>query len=79
MYLVHLLCINVAELVFRTGTGLVAVSVAAYVAAVFISLGVASVLHRVVELPMIGVGRRWSAKRTGGVAPVDRMEVQAAQ
>jgi peptidoglycan/LPS O-acetylase OafA/YrhL len=79
MYLVHLLCINVAELIFRTGTGLVAVSVAAYVAAVFISLGVASVLHRVVELPMIGVGRRWSAKRTGGVAPVDRMGAQAAR
>jgi peptidoglycan/LPS O-acetylase OafA/YrhL len=78
MYLVHLLCINAAEIVFRPGTGLVPVSVGALIAAFLISLGVAAVLHRLVEQPMIEVGRRWTARRTGGIARVERMGAQAA-
>jgi peptidoglycan/LPS O-acetylase OafA/YrhL len=78
MYLVHLLCINAAEVVFRTGTGLIPVSVGALIAAFFISLGVAAVLHRLVEQPMIDVGRRWTARRAGGLARVERMGAQAA-
>jgi peptidoglycan/LPS O-acetylase OafA/YrhL len=77
MYLIHLLAINVAEAVFKPGGNIVA-AITAYVLAVALSIAGAAVLHVVVEQPMIEVGRRWSTRRTAGMARVERMGAQAA-
>jgi peptidoglycan/LPS O-acetylase OafA/YrhL len=62
IYLVHILCLNVAEKAFPPGKGL---AVLAYVLACLISIAVAYVLHRAVEKPMIHVGRMLSLRLLG--------------
>jgi peptidoglycan/LPS O-acetylase OafA/YrhL len=62
IYLIHRLCLNVAEKAFPPGKGL---AVPAYVLTCLISIAVAYVLHRAVEKPMIRVGRMLSLRRLG--------------
>jgi peptidoglycan/LPS O-acetylase OafA/YrhL len=62
IYLVHLLCLNVAEKAFPPGKGL---AVPAYVLTCLITIAVAYVLHRAVERPMIHVGRMLSLRLPG--------------
>lgn len=62
IYLVHILCLNVAQRVFAPHTGRIEVSVAAFVLACVLSVAAAWVLHRVVEQPLIEIGRRWSKR-----------------
>jgi peptidoglycan/LPS O-acetylase OafA/YrhL len=62
IYLVHILCLNVAQKVFPPNTGNFAVSAGAYALACAISIGVAWVLALVVEKPLIEIGRRWSKR-----------------
>lgn len=59
IYLVHTLCLNVAEKVFPPGKG---VAVPAYILTCTISIAVAYVLHRTVEEPMIHVGKMLSSR-----------------
>jgi peptidoglycan/LPS O-acetylase OafA/YrhL len=69
IYLVHVLCLNVAEKAFPPGKGL---GVPAYVLTCLISIAVAYVLNRLVEKPMIHVGRmlnlRLQRRRSLGTA-----------
>jgi peptidoglycan/LPS O-acetylase OafA/YrhL len=60
IYLVHILCLNVAEKAFPPGKGL---AIPAYILACLISIAVAYILHRAVEKPMIHVGRMLSSRR----------------
>jgi peptidoglycan/LPS O-acetylase OafA/YrhL len=60
IYLVHLLCLNAAEKVFPPGRGH---ALSAYVLTCLISIAVAYVLNRLVEKPMIHVGRILSPHR----------------
>ena len=62
MYLIHILCLNAAERVFRPGTGNLAVSLGAYALACLLTLGGAVALNRVFEKPLMDVGRRWSKR-----------------
>jgi peptidoglycan/LPS O-acetylase OafA/YrhL len=62
IYLVHILCLNVAQRMFPPHTGRVAVSVGAYLLTCAISVGVAWLLSAVVEKPCIEIGRRWSKR-----------------
>jgi peptidoglycan/LPS O-acetylase OafA/YrhL len=62
IYLVHILCLNVAQKVFPPHTGRVAISVGAYVLTCAIAIAVAWLLAAVVEKPCIEVGRRWSKR-----------------
>ena len=59
IYLVHILCLNVAEKVFPPGRG---VAVPAYVLTCLISIAVAYILHRAVEKPMMQLGRTLSPR-----------------
>jgi peptidoglycan/LPS O-acetylase OafA/YrhL len=59
IYLVHILCLNVAEKAFPPGKSL---AVPAYVLTCLISIAVAYALHRAVEKPMIQVGRMLSPR-----------------
>ena len=61
VYLVHILCLNVAETIFPPGKGL---AIPAYVLACVISIGVAYILHWLVEKPMIRIGRELSRRLT---------------
>jgi peptidoglycan/LPS O-acetylase OafA/YrhL len=60
IYLVHILCLNAAELVFPPGSGRIAVSVLALLAAIVGSIGVAYILARTIEWPLRDLGRRLS-------------------
>jgi peptidoglycan/LPS O-acetylase OafA/YrhL/glycosyltransferase involved in cell wall biosynthesis len=62
IYLVHVLCLNLAQKVFPPYTDRFEVSLAAYVLACLISVAVAWVLSVVVEKPCIEIGRRWSRR-----------------
>ena len=62
IYLVHILCLNIAQKVFLPHTGHVAVSVGAYVLTCAISIALAWLLAAVVEKPCIEIGRRWSKR-----------------
>jgi peptidoglycan/LPS O-acetylase OafA/YrhL len=62
VYLVHILCLNIAQKVFPPHTGNAAVSIGAYVLTCAISIAVAWLLAAVVEKPCIEIGRRWSKR-----------------
>jgi peptidoglycan/LPS O-acetylase OafA/YrhL len=62
IYLVHILCLNVAQRVFPPHTGRVAVSIGAYVLTCVFAIAVAKLLAAVVEKPCIEIGRRWSKR-----------------
>ena len=62
IYLIHILCLNVAQKVFQPHTGNVAVSVGAYLLTCAVSVGVAWCLAAVIEKPCIEIGRRWSKR-----------------
>ncbi len=59
IYLVHILCLNVAEKAFPPGKGL---AVPAYILTCLLSIMVAYILHRTVEKPMIHLGRTFSQR-----------------
>ena len=63
IYLIHILCLNLAEKVFPPHRGL---AVPAYVLTLVICIVVAYVLHRMVEKPLIRVGRRLRPRPLGG-------------
>jgi peptidoglycan/LPS O-acetylase OafA/YrhL len=62
IYLVHILCLNVAQRVFPPHSGRVAISIGAYVLTCVIAIAVAKFLAAVVEKPCIEIGRRWSKR-----------------
>jgi len=62
IYLVHLLALNVVELVFRPGAVPYAMSPLYFLAAALVSLAAAEVLYRLIEKPGIALGRRWSRR-----------------
>jgi peptidoglycan/LPS O-acetylase OafA/YrhL len=62
IYLVHILCLNLAQRVFPPHTGNVAVSIGAYALTCVISIAVARALAEIVEKPCIEIGRRWSKR-----------------
>ena len=62
IYLVHILCLNVAQRVFPPHTGRVAVSIGAYLLTCVFAIVVAKLLAAVVEKPCIEIGRRWSKR-----------------
>jgi peptidoglycan/LPS O-acetylase OafA/YrhL len=62
IYLVHILCLNVAQKLFPPHSGHVAVSIGAYLLTCLISIAVAWLLAAVVEKPCIEIGRRWSKR-----------------
>lgn len=62
IYLVHILCLNVAQTLFPPHTGNVAVSLGAYLLTCILSIGVAWLLAAAVEKPFIEIGRRWSKR-----------------
>jgi peptidoglycan/LPS O-acetylase OafA/YrhL len=62
IYLVHILCLNVAQKVFPPRTGNAAVSVGAYFLTCAISIAVAWLLAAILEKPCIEIGRRWSKR-----------------
>jgi peptidoglycan/LPS O-acetylase OafA/YrhL len=62
IYLIHILCLNVAQKFFPPHTGRVAVSVGAYLLTCAVSIAVAWLLAAVVEKPCIEIGRRWSKR-----------------
>jgi peptidoglycan/LPS O-acetylase OafA/YrhL len=62
MYLVHLLCSNAANLVFRPGSGQWYIGVLAYLLTCLLCIAVAKVLSVTIEQPFIRIGHRWSAR-----------------
>jgi peptidoglycan/LPS O-acetylase OafA/YrhL len=82
IYLVHILCLNVAQRVFppddaRKGwKDLNLTSVGAYVLGCAISVAVAWVLASLIEKPFIEIGRRWSkrvlSKESGALTAADK-------
>jgi peptidoglycan/LPS O-acetylase OafA/YrhL len=66
IYLVHILCLNIAQKVFPPHTGNRFVSVGAYLLTCAISIAVARVLAILVEKPCIEIGRRWSKRIVEG-------------
>jgi peptidoglycan/LPS O-acetylase OafA/YrhL len=66
VYLVHVGCIWVVEILLRPGAGGPLRMAATYLAAAALSLGVAEILFRVVERPMTLVGRRISERMLSG-------------
>jgi peptidoglycan/LPS O-acetylase OafA/YrhL len=62
IYLVHILCLNIAQKVFPPHSGRVVVSIGAYVLTFTISVAVAWLLAAAVEKPCIEIGRRWSKR-----------------
>jgi peptidoglycan/LPS O-acetylase OafA/YrhL len=62
IYLVHILCLNIAQKVFPPHSGNVAISIGAYLLTCAIAIAVARVLAAVVEKPCIEIGRRWSKR-----------------
>jgi peptidoglycan/LPS O-acetylase OafA/YrhL len=60
IYLIHILCLNIAQRVFVPHSGRIAISVGAYLLTCVISIAAARVLALVVEWPCIEIGRRWS-------------------
>ena len=65
MYLIHLLCSNAANLVFRPGSGRWYVVVLAYGFTCFLSVAAAKVLAVTIEQPFIRLGHKWSARIYG--------------
>jgi peptidoglycan/LPS O-acetylase OafA/YrhL len=57
IYLVHILCLSAVEKIAKPGLG-IAVGVVAYVGTVLLSTGVAYILNRSLEKPMIVLGRQ---------------------
>lgn len=62
MYLVHLLCSNAANLVFRPGSGQWYIGVLAYLLTCLLCIAVAKVLSIAIEQPFIRLGHKWSAR-----------------
>jgi peptidoglycan/LPS O-acetylase OafA/YrhL len=62
IYLLHILCLNIAQRVAPPHTGRLVVSAAALLLACIISVGVAYVMYLIIEKPCIDIGRRWSKK-----------------
>jgi len=62
IYLIHILCLNVAQRVFPAHTGRIEMSVGALLLAGVLSVAVAWVMSIVIEKPLIEVGRRWSKR-----------------
>ena len=62
VYLVHVACIWLVEIFLRPGSDSLLKMTAIYTVAAALSLAVAEGLYRVVEKPMIIVGKRWSAR-----------------
>jgi peptidoglycan/LPS O-acetylase OafA/YrhL len=62
IYLVHILCLNVAQRVFEPHSGRVAVSIGAYVLTCVFAIAIAKFLAAAVEKPCIEFGRRWSKR-----------------
>jgi peptidoglycan/LPS O-acetylase OafA/YrhL len=65
IYLVHVLCLNAAEELFRPGSGRFAVSAAAFVTAVLASIAAAYLLARTIEWPLRDLGRALSRRPAG--------------
>jgi len=62
MYLIHLITLNVAELVFPPASGNLLVSAAAYVFAVFLTASFAYLLYAFFERPLTNLGREYSRR-----------------
>jgi len=62
MYLTHLLALAVVERWLRPTTTLTPVAILSLVLAAAVTFGIADVLHRTVEAPMVRVGRRLSRR-----------------
>jgi peptidoglycan/LPS O-acetylase OafA/YrhL len=62
IYLIHVLCLNVVQrIVYYVSEGLAA-DVVAYVLTCVLSITCAYVLYRLIERPLIDVGRQWSQR-----------------
>lgn len=68
VYLVHILCLNIAEKLFPPDRGL---AIPAYALTCAISIAVAFVIHRTIEKPMIKIGKRLSQKQTSAPITVE--------
>jgi peptidoglycan/LPS O-acetylase OafA/YrhL len=73
IYLVHVLCLNIAERVFVPGRGL---ALPAYALACLLSIAAAFILHWSVEQPMIRFGKALSTRQLG-MAHSKKIEVAA--
>ena len=62
IYLVHVLCLNIAERVFRPGTGRIEISILAFISSCLISIAAAYVLAQTVERPFRRFGRTLSQR-----------------
>jgi peptidoglycan/LPS O-acetylase OafA/YrhL len=63
IYLIHVLCLNVAQRIFKPSRdNPLYISIAAYLLTCVLSIGVAYVLFRLIEKPLIEIGRRWSKR-----------------
>jgi peptidoglycan/LPS O-acetylase OafA/YrhL len=65
MYLVHLLCSNAANLVFRPGSGKWYIGVLAYLLACALCIAASKALAVAIEQPFIRLGHKWSARILG--------------
>ena len=62
IYLVHLLCIHVAEKVFPPASGNLGIGVLAFALAIVITVFAAWLLHKAVEAPCLALAKRWSQR-----------------
>lgn len=77
IYLVHILCLNLAEKLFPPGRGL---AVPAYMLTCLISIAIAYFLHRAVEKPMISIGKILSLRlQRKHNAPIESREARSKQ
>jgi peptidoglycan/LPS O-acetylase OafA/YrhL len=60
IYLVHILALNAAEIIFPPGSGRLWVSILALLAAIAIAVAMAYLLARTIEWPLRDIGRRLS-------------------
>ena len=65
MYLVHLLCSNAANVVFRPGSGKWYVALLTYLLTCALCVAVSKVLAVAIEQPFIRLGHKWSARILG--------------
>ena len=62
IYLVHILCIQASERVFRPGSGSWPISFLALLLAILLSVMMAEGLYRTIERPLVNFGRRQSER-----------------
>jgi peptidoglycan/LPS O-acetylase OafA/YrhL len=58
IYLIHVIALRIVERILQPLSGSTAAAIASYVFAVILSVAMAEALHRTVERPAIGLGRR---------------------